>query len=190
MEFYVDYLGFTLDWEHGYDDHSPLYAQVHRGATVLHLSEHHGDASPGGAVLVPVSDARSLHAELHARPYDYARPGVEDEDWGRVMVVIDPFHNRIVFHEPVPAAVEPRPARAAGPIELTYELTCTPEHAFDAFTRIDEWWGPSYAPEGLVRVEIEPHAGGRVTHHLADGTPYVWGEVLVWDRPVHYAQSF
>jgi len=83
MEFYVDYLGFTLDWEHGYDDHSPLYAQVHRGATVLHLSEHHGDASPGGAVLVPVSDARCLHAELHARPYDYARPGVADEDWGR-----------------------------------------------------------------------------------------------------------
>jgi uncharacterized protein YndB with AHSA1/START domain len=190
MEFYVDYLGFTLDWEHGYDDHSPLYAQVHRGATVLHLSEHHGDASPGGAVLVPVSDARSLHAELHARPYDYARPGVADEDWGRVMVVIDPFHNRIVFHEPVPAAVEPRPARAAGPIELTYELACPPEHAFDTFTRIDDWWGPGYAPEGLVRVEIEPHAGGRVTHHLADGTPYVWGEVLVWDRPVHYAQSF
>jgi catechol 2,3-dioxygenase-like lactoylglutathione lyase family enzyme len=193
VEFYVDYLGFVLDWEHGHADHSPLYAQVHRGRALLHLSEHHGDASPGGAALIPVADVTALHDELHARPYEYAHPGVRQEDWGRVMVVIDPFHNRLVFHEPVDRTteeVDPRPAEAAGPIELEYELACTPEHAFDTFVGIDEWWGPSYAPEGLVRVEIEPHAGGRVTHHLADGTAYVWGEVLVWDRPSHYAQAF
>src|SRR5262245_23563179 len=54
VEFYVDYLGFHLDWEHGgHADHSPLYAQVSRGPAVLHLSEHHGDASPGGPALVP-----------------------------------------------------------------------------------------------------------------------------------------
>jgi catechol 2,3-dioxygenase-like lactoylglutathione lyase family enzyme len=191
VEFYVDYLGFALDWEHGYDDHSPLYAQVHRGPTVLHLSEHHGDASPGGAVLVPVADVGALHAELHARPYDFARPGVRQEDWGRVMVVIDPFHNRIVFHEPVPATVEPRPAEAAAPIELAYELGCTPERAFDTFTRdLGDWWDPAYAPEGLVRAELEPRVGGAVVHHLADGTTYRWGEVVVWDRPGHYAQTF
>jgi catechol 2,3-dioxygenase-like lactoylglutathione lyase family enzyme len=191
VEFYVDYLGFVLDWEHGYDDHSPLYAQVHRGPTVLHLSEHHGDASPGGAALVPVSDVRALHTELHARPYDYARPGVRVEEWGRVMVVIDPFHNRIVFHEPVPAAVEPRPAEAAAPIELTYDLSCTAERAFDTFTlEIGDWWDPAYAPEGLVRAEIEPRIGGAVVHHLADGTSYGWGEVLEWERPDHYAQAF
>lgn len=193
VEFYVDYLGFTLDWEHGHADHSPLYAQVHRGRAVLHLSEHHGDASPGGAALIPVTDVAALHDELHSRPYDYAHPGVRDEEWGRVMVVIDPFHNRLVFHQPagrVGVEVDPRPAEAAGPIELAYDLACTPQHAFDTFVRIDDWWGPSYAPEGLVRVEIEPHVGGRVTHHLADGTAYVWGEVLVWDRPSHYAQAF
>jgi catechol 2,3-dioxygenase-like lactoylglutathione lyase family enzyme len=110
VEFYVDYLGFTLDWEHGGPaDHSPLYAQVSRGAARLHLSEHHGDASPGGAALVPVADIAALHAQLHARDYSYAHPGVRDEDWGRVMVVIDPFHNRIVFHQPVADRVEPRP---------------------------------------------------------------------------------
>jgi catechol 2,3-dioxygenase-like lactoylglutathione lyase family enzyme len=193
VEFYVDYLGFTLDWEHGHADHSPLYAQVHRGRAVLHLSEHHGDASPGGAALIPVTDVAALHDELHSRPYDYAHPGVRDEEWGRVMVVIDPFHNRLVFHQPagrVGEEVDPRPAEAAGPIELAYDLACTRQHAFDTFVRIDDWWGPSYAPEGLVRVEIEPHVGGRVTHHLADGTAYVWGEVLVWDRPSHYAQAF
>ena len=63
VEFYVDYLGFTLDWEHGgHADHSPLYAQVTRGDARLHLSEHHGDASPGGAALIPVPDIADLHA--------------------------------------------------------------------------------------------------------------------------------
>lgn len=194
VEFYVDYLGFRLDWEHGgHADHSPLYAQVSRGRAVLHLSEHHGDASPAGAALIPVADVDGLHDMLHSRPYDYAHPGIREENWGRVMVVVDPFNNRLVFHQPVDHLadeVDPRPAEAAGPIELSYDLTCTPEHAFDSFVGIDEWWGPSYAPEGLVRVEIEPYVGGRVTHHLADGTAYLWGEVLVWDRPTHYAQAF
>jgi catechol 2,3-dioxygenase-like lactoylglutathione lyase family enzyme len=192
VEFYVEFLGFTLDWEHGGpESHAPLYARVSRGAAVLHLSEHHGDASPGGAALVPVRDVDALHAELVGRDYDFARPGVREEDWGRVMVVIDPFSNRIVFHQPVGSAVEPRPSEAAAPIELTYELGCGPEQAFDTFTAgIDRWWDAHYAPEGLVRVDIEPRVGGRVVHHLADGTAYTWGEVLVWDRPSHYAQAF
>jgi catechol 2,3-dioxygenase-like lactoylglutathione lyase family enzyme len=192
VEFYIDYLGFRLDWEHGgHVDHSPLYAQVSRGAAVLHLSEHHGDASPGGAALIPVVDVSGLHDELHGRAYDFAKPGVRSEDWGRVMVVVDPFHNRLVFHQPVSAGVEPRPTEAAAPIEQRYELTCSPGQAFDTFTRsIDAWWDPHYAPEGLVRVEIEPHVGGAVVHHMADGTSYGWGKVLVWDRPGHYAQSF
>ena len=191
VEFYVDYLGFHLDWEHGYADHSPLYAQVSRGRAVLHLSEHHGDASPGGAALIPVADLRRLHDELHARDYEFARPGVQDEDWGRVMVVIDPFHNRIVFHQPVPEAVEPRPTEAAAPIVLTYELDCEAEEAYAVLTgRIDDWWDPHYAPEGLVRVEITPGVGGSVVHHLADGTTYPWGTVTAWEPPRHYAQTF
>jgi catechol 2,3-dioxygenase-like lactoylglutathione lyase family enzyme len=192
VEFYVDYLGFTLDWEHGGEaDHSPLYAQVSRDAAVLHLSEHHGDASPGGAALVPVGDIDALHAALHRHDYGYANPGVSDEEWGRVMVVIDPFHNRIVFHQPVPDDVEPRPSEAAAPIELDYELECSVEGAFDAFTaRIDEWWHPAYAPEGLRGVHLAGKVGGPVTMELDDGTTYQWGTVTAFDRPQHYGQTF
>jgi len=192
MEFYVDYLGFQLDWEHGgHETHTPVYAQVSRGRAVLHLSEHHGDASPGGAALVSVADVTALHDEVHTRPYDYAHPGVRDEDWGRVMVVVDPFHNRIVFHQPVVTDVEPRPAEAAGPIELSYELDATREDAFAAFTeRIDQWWHPAYAPEGLVSVTIDPEVGGRAWMQLADGTTYPWGTVTVWHPPLEYAQTF
>jgi catechol 2,3-dioxygenase-like lactoylglutathione lyase family enzyme len=122
-EFYVDYLGFAIDWEHGgHDDHTPLYLQVARGAARLHLSEHHGDASPGGAALIPLTDVSALHAELRGKDYDYARPGIRDEDWGRVLVVIDPFHNRLVFHQPVAPDVVPRPTDGAGPTEHAQQL--------------------------------------------------------------------
>ena len=50
--FYIDYLGFTRDWEHRFEPGMPLYQQVSRGACVLHLTEHHGDCCPGAAIRV------------------------------------------------------------------------------------------------------------------------------------------
>jgi len=98
-EFYLDYLGFTLDWEHRFEQTLPLYAQVRRSALVLHLSEHHGDATPGSTVFVPTTDIATLHAELASKPYPYARPGLETLDWGRQVEVTDPFGNRLRFCE-------------------------------------------------------------------------------------------
>ena len=33
-EFYVDFLGFKVDWEHRFDENAPLHFQV-RGPTIL-----------------------------------------------------------------------------------------------------------------------------------------------------------
>lgn len=44
-EFYVGFLGFTIDWEHRFTPELPLYCQVSRAGCLLHLSEHHGDAT-------------------------------------------------------------------------------------------------------------------------------------------------
>jgi hypothetical protein len=41
-EFYVDFLGFTIDWEHRFEPGTPLYMQVSKDTCVLHLSEHYG----------------------------------------------------------------------------------------------------------------------------------------------------
>ena len=76
MEFYVGFLGFEVVWEHRYDDHAPLYAEVVRDGVRLHLTEHHGDASPGAAVYIEIEDAVRFQQELLAKEYDYARPGV------------------------------------------------------------------------------------------------------------------
>ena len=102
-EFYVGFLGFTVDWEHRFDDRAPLYMQVSRGGLVLHLSEHHGDACPGSTVFVRLTGIDVYHREIMAKGYGYMRPGVEVAPWNaKVMEVIDPFGNRLRFNEDLP----------------------------------------------------------------------------------------
>ena len=97
-EFYADYLGFTVDWDHRFGPGMPLYLQVARGDCVLHLSEHHGDCCPGAALRIAVDDIDGLHAELSGKQYAYARPGIEDTPWEtRELSVRDPFGNRLTF---------------------------------------------------------------------------------------------
>ena len=98
-EFYLDFLGFKLDWEHRFETNFPLYAQVTRSGLTLHLSEHHGDATPGSTIFVPMEDIDAMHQELTAKNYNYAKPSIQDLPWGRVMEVADPFGNRIRFCE-------------------------------------------------------------------------------------------
>ncbi|MEO1015678.1 MAG: glyoxalase superfamily protein [Pseudomonadota bacterium] len=98
-EFYLDYLGFAVVFEHRFDDDAPLYMEVRRGDCVLHLSEHSGDATPGAAVRIEVEDVRALHAELAAKTYKYANPSVEPMPWGLdEMSIADNFGNRLVFY--------------------------------------------------------------------------------------------
>ena len=97
-EFYVGFLGFKIDWEHRFEPGLPLYLQVSRGGCVLHLSEHHGDCSPGAAMRIETADLDGLLAELLAKAYKFARPGIEETPWGsRDLSVKDPFGNRLTF---------------------------------------------------------------------------------------------
>jgi catechol 2,3-dioxygenase-like lactoylglutathione lyase family enzyme len=97
-EFYAGFLGFRVDWEHRFEPGMPLYMQVSLGACVLHLSEHHGDATPGAAIRIDAADVDELQKQLIDKKYKYARPGVEDMPWGtRDMSIKDPFGNRLTF---------------------------------------------------------------------------------------------
>ncbi|MFE0015179.1 glyoxalase superfamily protein [Mesorhizobium sp. NPDC059054] len=98
-EFYLGFLGFSVDWEHRYEDNSPLYTQVSRAGLRLHLSEHSGDASPGGNMVVYMSGVEAFQRELAAKRYRYMNPGLEKEDGRLEVEVIDPFGNRIRFME-------------------------------------------------------------------------------------------
>jgi uncharacterized glyoxalase superfamily protein PhnB len=99
-EFYLDFLGFQLDWEHRFEEGLPLYCQVSQGTCILHLSEHHGDGCPGANLRIEVEEIETLHEELLAKKYKYARPGLESTPWGtREVSVWDPFGNRVVFYK-------------------------------------------------------------------------------------------
>ncbi|MDG3575417.1 glyoxalase superfamily protein [Rhizobium sp. YJ-22] len=101
MEFYRDFLGFSVDWEHRFGDNFPLYCQVSRSGMILHLSEHAGDASPGAKAFVWMTGVRAFREELIGKDYRYMKPGVEEAPWGLEMTVTDPFNNRIAFCEKV-----------------------------------------------------------------------------------------
>jgi hypothetical protein len=105
--FYLDWLGFVLDWEHRLDAQAPSYMQVSRGAAVLHLTEHYGDGSPGAKVFIHTDDVGALHRELNGRPNPNMRPGVVRAPWNAmVMEVLDPFGNRLCFNQSLNQADE------------------------------------------------------------------------------------
>jgi hypothetical protein len=103
-EFYVDFIGFQVDWEHRFDGVAPVYMQVSRAGLVLHLTEHHGDCCPGSTVFAWMTGLDEFHREISSKNYGYLRPGVERTFYdAKCMEVIDPFGNRIRSNEKVMA---------------------------------------------------------------------------------------
>lgn len=104
VEFYVDWLGFKIDWEHKFDEESPIYMQVSRDGIVLHLSEHHGDCTPGSKAYITIDNVKEYHKEISSKKYRYNRPGLEQVPWNApCMEVIDPFSNKLLITEEVKA---------------------------------------------------------------------------------------
>ncbi|NGZ09645.1 MAG: VOC family protein [Nitrospira sp. LK70] len=96
-EFYIEFLGFKVDWEHRFEEGLPLYLQISKDDCVLHLSEHHGDCCPGAAVRIETNELEAFQQNLLAKNHKYARPRIEEMQWGRDMSVTDPFGNRLTF---------------------------------------------------------------------------------------------
>lgn len=98
-EFYLDFLGFNVEFEHRFEAGLPLYMGIDRDGLQIHLSEHHGDGSPGSTLFVPMQNIELLRDELLAKRYGYGRPEIVQQGWGQVMEIHDPFGNRIRFCE-------------------------------------------------------------------------------------------
>lgn len=99
-EFYLDYLGFTVDFQHTFGPNMPLFMGISRDGLTLHLSEHHGDACPGATISVWMTGIDEFHRELTAKNYKYLRPGIETTFYdAKCVTVHDPFGNHIRFHE-------------------------------------------------------------------------------------------
>lgn len=94
-EFYVDFLGFKIDWEHRFEPDLPLYMQVSRGGVKLHLSEHYGDGTPGSHVYIRGRNIAALATELNAKQARFARPSPTDS----APKLTDPFGNVLRFDD-------------------------------------------------------------------------------------------
>jgi uncharacterized protein YndB with AHSA1/START domain len=72
------------------------------------------------------------------------------------------------------------------PIEIEFEVACSPEHAFDTWAnKTSTWWPRSHSmtsAPGLV-VAFEPRPGGRIFERTPDGAEHDWGEVVAWEPP-------
>ena len=100
--FYVDYLGFEIDWEHRFEDRpsSPLYMQVRLGQAVIHLNGHATQETPVAEVRIPVKGIDAYCDFLRAKRMVYPKPSVVDPRYtgkNTDMNLIDPFENYLVF---------------------------------------------------------------------------------------------
>ena len=100
MDFYVDFLGFEVEWEHRFQENTPLYAQVRLGDAVLHLNGHAEEDSPTTEVRIPVSGLADYCDYLRDRASAHTEPRMVDprgtgeaED----MPIYDPFGNLLTF---------------------------------------------------------------------------------------------
>jgi uncharacterized glyoxalase superfamily protein PhnB len=99
--FYVDFLGFKVDWEHRFEERLPLYMQISKDDCILHLSEHHGDCRAPGALRIATSNVKAYQRELIANSDNYARRCAERKPWGKIsMSISDPFGTRLEFYQP------------------------------------------------------------------------------------------
>src|ERR1700716_4090028 len=62
--FYVDGLGFTVEWEHRFEPHFPVFLSISRDGMEIFLSEHSGDCQVGGLVHFYVPDVDAYYDQL------------------------------------------------------------------------------------------------------------------------------
>lgn len=97
IAFYVDGLGFTIDWEHRFEPGFPVFMQLTRAGQTIFLTEHAGDCQTGGAAYFVVPDVDACYREFISRGISPTEPPA-DMPWGpREMVVTDPDRNRLRF---------------------------------------------------------------------------------------------
>ena len=98
--FYLDYLGFKLDWECRFTPTAPVFIQIHLGAAHIHLDGHATEDAPISQVNIPVLGLQNYCDYLIAQGANYPKPCVVDpRSVGRNtdMNILDPFGNLLIF---------------------------------------------------------------------------------------------
>ena len=104
LAFYVEGLGFAIDWEHRFEPGFPVFMQLSRNGQSIFLTEHAGDCKVGGAAYFVIADVDAYHNDVVAHGVVPTHPP-EDTPWGaREMLVTDPDGNRLRIASPITKA--------------------------------------------------------------------------------------
>lgn len=96
--FYLDYLGFKIDWQHQFGENFPLYLQISKADLILQLSQHHGDVTPGSYIRIWMQDLEGFVLQLQSHDYTFAKPALQQTEWETLeLSILDPFSNRLCF---------------------------------------------------------------------------------------------
>ena len=72
--YYVDVLGFTVDWEHRFEPHLPVFMSIVRDGMQVYLTQHSGDCQVGGLVHFVIPDVDIWYREFGVEQLTSPRP--------------------------------------------------------------------------------------------------------------------
>ena len=79
-------------------------------------------------------------------------------------------------------------------VKKSLVVKCSPERAFEIFTReIGSWWPVgdySIGGDKVTEVVFEEQVGGRIFERHSDGGEGEWGRVLAWEPPHRFTMSW
>lgn len=98
--FYLNYLGFQVDWECRFSPEAPLFMQVRLGVACIHLDGHASSDSPISQINIPVLGLLNYCDHRIAKRTGYVTacvvdPGYVERDTD--MNIEDPFGNLLIF---------------------------------------------------------------------------------------------
>lgn len=100
VKYYVDWLGFEIDWEWRVPPAS-VYMQISRDGLALHLSEQQ-DGMFGGNCVAHVDDIAALYEEWKAKRPDWDAE-IQKTPWNVLRLdLTDPFGNHIAVQQNLP----------------------------------------------------------------------------------------
>ncbi len=141
VAFYVDGLGFNLDWEWREAPGRPVIMAISRNGVALMLNEH-PDSSSASSLTLKVTDIGAFAEEWNARRPDSVAVAIEPPYDIPSIFLRDPFGNGLDFQQPVSAEEEEARKRRASLMRdyirqrLAGGSTCpTPEEVVQAIGR-------------------------------------------------------
>lgn len=99
VSFYIDKLGFDIDWEHRFGKDEPVYMQISKHGLILHLTENQR-FQIGIIIFVECKALNEFYSELMNRTVEIEIAKPQKTKWQTIeMEIEDPYGNLLRFNE-------------------------------------------------------------------------------------------